>query len=394
MRTTTKAKFFATLILTLVAGAASAAPFLRYAPTRAAPSQPSLYDKGLEALNNKDLAGANALFQQAAKAEPASALPLLGLAELARINNKPADIEQWINQAEKVAPNDPDARLASARLQFANGKYDLAARKLNAIVAADPKSLSALLDLGELYSTATPQPDKAAQAFGQAVAVNPEHAGAHFGLGNALMQKQQYDKAQAEFETVARLAPDNVLAQIGISQAQSSGGHYKEAIATLLRAQEKAPKQYPLALNLGTLYQHTGQVAAAYKAYEQAIQLAPDQPLAYNNLAWMAAERKERLDEALRWATKATTLAPNTLQFRDTLAWVKRAQGKPDEAATILEALVRQKGGGTPDHYYHLALIRAENGNKTAAIEALKQTLKVMPQHKEAAAKLKQLQKG
>lgn len=41
--------------------------------------------------------------------------------------------------------------------------------------------------------------------------------------------------------------------------------------------------------------------------------------LAYNNLAWLLAERKIKLDEAVIWAKKAADLAPQLPHVQDTL---------------------------------------------------------------------------
>ena len=60
----------------------------------------------------------------------------------------------------------------------------------------------------------------------------------------------------------------------------------------------------------------------AEESYRQAIALAPNDPGGYNNLAWLFAERKTHLDEALQLAKQANELAPNRGELLDTLGWV------------------------------------------------------------------------
>ncbi len=52
------------------------------------------------------------------------------------------------------------------------------------------------------------------------------------------------------------------------------------------------------------------------------IALAPNDPGGYKNLAWLFAERKTHLDEALQLAKQANELAPNRGELLDTLGWV------------------------------------------------------------------------
>jgi len=97
------------------------------------------------------------------------------------------------------------------------------------------------------------------------------------------------------------------------------------------------------------------------QAYPAAIDLDPKQVTAYNTLAWLVAERKERLDEALSWSKKAVELAPKVVEFQDTLGWVHRARGEHDKAALVLETVAALK----PERaviFYNLGVVYAEKG--------------------------------
>lgn len=74
-------------------------------------------------------------------------------------------------------------------------------------------------------------------------------------------------------------------------------------------------------LYLGNIYFSAGSFSKAERFYREAIRLIPDDPRAYNNLAWMLYLRKERLHEAEGLARKGLELAPfnQKAAYRDTL---------------------------------------------------------------------------
>lgn len=127
-------------------------------------------------------------------------------------------------------------------------------------------------------------------------------------------------------------------------------------------------------LKIGLVEQRQQRTGEAEKAYLEAIQLDPKQAMAYNNLAWLAAERKADLDHALAWATKAVALLPRDATCEDTLGWVYRARGEHDKAAVALRkasALEPQN----PEVLYHLGVVDAEEGQTREARESLTKAL-------------------
>lgn len=116
------------------------------------------------------------------------------------------------------------------------------------------------------------------------------------------------------------LSPEEHL-QMG--QANEARGEAEAAV----REYRAAARHLPLArLFLGNALFGLGRLAEAEDAYRQAIRLLPDNAEAYNNLAWLLYTRREGLDEAERLALRATELAPERPEFRDTLAQVRAAR--------------------------------------------------------------------
>lgn len=362
-------------------------------PAAASKSPPSLYEQGLLALDKKQWVEAEKLFSQAAEKEPKSPTPLLGLAEVARLSKKDDVAEKWIRKAVELAPHHPDSLTAMGRLVYAKGKYDQAEQYLQKAAVAAPNNVAIYLDLGELYLNALRQPQKAVNVFQKVVELNAKHAGAHYGLGNAYLAQRDYPNAIKNLTEANRLAPDNPLALISLGDAHAAKGDSKAALSALQDAAKISPKVAIIPLRQGMLYQQAGQWNEAMAAYEQAIRLDAKLVPAYNNLAWIAAERKLRLDAANQWASKAVELAPQEPTYKDTLAWVKRASGDQKGALQLLETIAKN-GNPSAETLYHLGIVRAESGKKAEAVDALKRALILDPkfaQAQDASQRLKQL---
>ena len=66
------------------------------------------------------------------------------------------------------------------------------------------------------------------------------------------------------------------------------------------------------------------------KAYLKAISLAPKNPLAYNNLAWMdGGDATATPTRAVELASKAVELSPRSSPLQDTLGWAAARRRRP-----------------------------------------------------------------
>ena len=156
-----------------------------------------------------------------------------------------------------------------------------------------------------------------------------------------------------------------------------------------------APKFALAHLKSGTVYEAQARPEEAEKAYLAAIDADPKQYIAYNNLAWMVAERKTRLDDALVWAKKAVELEPKVSQFQDTLGWVHRARGELDKAADVLQKATKIEPQQSMI-WYHLGIIQVERKKTKDAAAALRQALQIQqnfPESDDARKRLAALEK-
>jgi tetratricopeptide (TPR) repeat protein len=97
----------------------------------------------------------------------------------------------------------------------------------------------------------------------------------------------------------------------------------------------------PVYTLLGILEEARGNSAEVEKNYRKALELAPDTPIAANNLAWfIAANNGGNLDEALQLAQKTVGKNPNVAGYYDTLGWIYYKKGLYSPAVEHLKKAV------------------------------------------------------
>jgi tetratricopeptide (TPR) repeat protein len=111
---------------------------------------------------------------------------------------------------------------------------------------------------------------------------------------------------------------------------------YGRAIA-IAQAQKQDGQLWPLLLLRASAFQDANRWPEAKAALQQALTLAPDQPLLLNFLGYAKLERGEDMDAAEAMIRKASDLAPDEASITDSLGWAEFKRGKVDEAIATLQ---------------------------------------------------------
>jgi len=377
------------------------------------PGNPAALDsfmKGVLALSNRDLAGAERRFRESMQLDAKAVEPLIGMADLALARRQNQEAERWLQRAQQLAPANATVHHALGRFHFGARDFARAEASLRRALSLDGQHFLAALDLGDLLLTTLNRPQDAQAAYRNAVQLRPEHAGAQHGLGVTLASlgkldeaepilqravalapanplallslgrlhqaQRAWDKAQAAFDSALRLQPGLLPAVLGKADVLMAKGDHPAALALYTEAVRAAPGSDLAQLKLGMAFQGTGQLGNAQRAYLEAVRLNPNLAIAYNNLAWMAAEERTNLQQAQRWAERAVSLAPGEPLFLDTLGWVFRARGQLAEAERTLERATAMPGAG-PVVWYHLGRVYQERGRNREARRAYQRALEL-----------------
>ena len=107
--------------------------------------------------------------------------------------------------------------------------------------------------------------------------------------------------------------------------------------AQLATAQGLKTELWPLLLLRASALEEGKRWPEAKQALEQALAIAPDQPLLLNFLGYAQLERGENMDSAEAMIRKASDLAPDDASITDSLGWAQFKRGKVADAIATLQ---------------------------------------------------------
>ena len=122
---------------------------------------------------------------------------VVGVIAAVYYEDKSAPVSSPMKQPAASAPAVPTAEMQN---QIAS---------LQTILKGDPKNLTALVQLGNLYFD-TDQADKAIETYSKAIELDPKNADLRTDLGIMYRRKGEFDRAVAEFQKAAEINPTHV----------------------------------------------------------------------------------------------------------------------------------------------------------------------------------------
>ena len=218
----------------------------------------------------------------------------------------------------------------------------------------------------------TDQLPKALRAFDLAIAASRNLNQLEL-VARDMGQTMGLEKAMAHIET--SINPDNkVQTNLLLATYDTSTRDYASAIERLTSIDSDVPLNSPDRLRLDNMLARAlhfaGDYDGAYSAYERVIERDPQAVVAMNNLAYMLSERLNRPEDALPHAERANELNPDSVEFLDTLGWIRYRLGQTNEAERVLRRSTEiQK---RPANCIHLAIVLTERGDNQSIREAIK----------------------
>jgi tetratricopeptide (TPR) repeat protein len=110
-----------------------------------------------------------------------------------------------------------------------------------------------------------------------------------------------------------------------------------ERAAALANQQGLKSELWPLLLLQANALEEANRWPEAKAALQQALAIAPDQPLLLNFLGYAQLERGENMEAAEAMIRKASQLAPDDASITDSLGWAQFKRGKVQEAIDTLQ---------------------------------------------------------
>jgi len=227
------------------------------------------------------------------------------------------------------------------------------------------------------------QDAEALEAFGEALALNPDATGAYRGIGMIFKRYGKIEEAISAFDKAVALGgtAQDYTALAGLYQQT---GQIVEGLAAAEKALRAMPENGDALLRAALLQREAGNWSSAEKLLQQAAAQSADDPFPHFWLGQIAYQQC-RLSTAAQALKQAVDLAPTPL-FYSALAAVYLAQGRDDEVEMILADLRAAPGDDAEAHTaaarllvkldqldealaaYQLAVEAASPGSLTAAL--------------------------
>lgn len=308
--------------------------------------------------------------------------------------------------AQEAIPNNPVILESLGAAQQAVGETNQAIASFSRVVEMRPQSTEPLLELAAV-ELADKRNDEAVKYLKKALALKPDLLNAQLGLiflygaggrsGDAIaiakdMQKQRPSASVgylAEGDIFARQKkwPEAINAYRGglnklhtddlamkLHGAMSDGDRAADADKFALEWTRGNPKDIPFRGYLAERSLAAKQYDSSAQQYKAILAISPKNPLALNNLAWVAGRLND--PKAIGYAEQADALAPNTPAILDTLAMLLVDK---DQGVRGIELLHRAIGLSPNAWVFHIDLAKAlaKTGQKDAARQELAPLLKL-----------------
>ena len=313
----------------------------------------------------------------------ARAFTARGLAnlELGRLAAARADLQQ----VRALSPNSAAAMVNLAKVFTAENNPSEAAKLYGDALSKDSTSFDALnglvgiLTAQNQFAEAHGQIDRTIQANGNNKAVA---AALHYLKANVFTAEKNASAAENELKASIEADAEYLPAYSAYAALLTERNQIDEAVAQYAAIVERKPSA-PVYTLLGMLEEGRGNSAEVEKNYRKALDIAPDAPVAANNLAWfIASGGGGNLDEALQLAQRTVDKNPNVAGYYDTLGWVyyKKQLYAPaveqlKKAVALDESASKRGAQANPSYRMRLGAALAAAGDRFSARRELETSL-------------------
>jgi tetratricopeptide (TPR) repeat protein len=364
-------------------------------------------------------------FQKAIELQPSYLLPRI---DLARLQVTRGEFDAALKTAEAILALDKgsvNARLIQSAALMGLKKFGDSHALLDAMLKTNPGSPDVVFQLG-VVNLAENKFKEAEDSFRRAYQLNPANPRGLLGLVETDMVQGKTDEALKILQTESDKAPnrvdlllalgntavragkfdlgiqvfDRVLGHVDKGRPQGDiylrlgetyrrKGDFNNAVQVLQKARQILPDNIMVLSTLALVLDSAQRKPEAKQVYEATLKLDPNNAVALNNLAFLLAETGGDLDDALTKAQRAKSLLPSLYEISDTLGWIYLKKNLSENAIDIFKDLV-SKEPNISTYHYHLGMAYSQKGDKTKALEQLRESLKYNPT-KDEKDKIQQL---
>ena len=290
-------------------------------------------------------------------------------------------------------PSGVDKYVEGVKAQRA-GKPDQAIAALEDAARANPKLTMARALLGDLYKDRGDY-TQAADQYKAVTELDPYTGRNFYKLGVAYHLLQKLQAAIDSYLKALKLDPKDWESRMNVGLVYLALGKKDAAVGNLTEATVINPSAGVAFGNLAIALDAQGRYADAEAAYKRALELDPEDTASLGNLG-KNLMRQKKTDQAvavLRKLAELTESASARKLYGDSLVLAKR----PDDAIKLYDGILREdkqyypalNGKGTALIAKYQQSLQLDNRQRTAAVNAWKQSLALNPQQPRVEEMLK-----
>jgi tetratricopeptide (TPR) repeat protein len=233
-------------------------------------------------------------FRAALELEPQSPQALLGLAQSLDAQKKPEAAAAYRDYLA-VQPDTPGAESRAIHLLIEQKQYDAALAELDRADAGKPPTLDSLRSRADIQ-IAQKKWDDSIVTLRKAIALTPNDAELHGGLGRVYLQKRDFSSAEKELKAALQLDKNNLVYWKDLRTTYYLGGNFPATLAMQdLIARVETPGAGEWFIR-ALCYDKLNQPKPALEAYEKFLELDQDKN---PDQVWQAQQRSKVLRRML-----------------------------------------------------------------------------------------------
>jgi tetratricopeptide (TPR) repeat protein/predicted AlkP superfamily phosphohydrolase/phosphomutase len=297
-------------------------------------------------------------------------------------------LEIWQEIVEKD-PGDLGARIGMSNAYYGLGKEDMAIRGLTEVLEIDPGNLKALHSLCTIHV----EQGRAAEVLKLAqrgLRIDDTDGNCYFNLGSALQLMGRDEEAAHAYRKAIRYAPDLAEAYANLAQIYVTDRRPGQALEAAQKAVDLAADKAEMHYVLGMALEANDRKQEALERYRAALSLNPDFTLAYIGASGILLARG-KIDSVITLSAEALrTPSQYTAYAYDMRGTAYFSKGNLKQAARDFTSAVKANSSYLPARI-NLAKVHIQQGDPEDAAAQLREVLRVQPNHPEATALLRSL---
>jgi serine/threonine-protein kinase len=213
-------------------------------------------------------------------------LLLLGGGALYYLFLRPPDVEEVLEEANK---------------QLIAERYEEAIAGFRDVLEDDPDNVEAMAGIGRSYEEQG-KLQSAVDWYVKWTQTVPDDVNARMDLGQTYYKLEDYEEALAQFERVIELQPDNAEAHNSVCHTYYTLENYDSSVkacSDALEIEERAATY----LDLAGSYYGQGDYESALNAYQEYVELAPENAYGHTQLGWVLFHLKRYEDAVTSFST-------------------------------------------------------------------------------------------